>query len=51
MGEELPELPGGKKHPPGVTKDMLKPLVFGNHQTHFKVFNALVCVGELRMID
>ncbi len=34
------------KQPPGITEDMYKPLIFGNHQFHFKVFNFLVCLGK-----
>lgn len=34
------------KQPPGITEDMYKPLLFGNHQFQFKVFNVLVCLGK-----
>lgn len=40
-------LGGGGKSPQGVTKDMLKPLLFGNHQFHFKLFSAVVCLGKI----
>ena len=34
-----------RKQPPGFNKDMLKPLIFGNYQPHFKFFTAVVCIG------
>lgn len=31
--------------PKGITEDMYRPLIFGNRQTQFKIFNVVVCVG------
>jgi hypothetical protein len=37
---------GGPKIQPKIEKDMLKPLIFANHEKHFKIFSYLVSFGE-----
>lgn len=39
----------GLKEPLGHSKELLKPIVFGNYQPHFKFFNALVTVGKAHL--
>jgi hypothetical protein len=36
---------GGPKIQPKIEKDMLKPLIFANHEKHFKIFSYLVSFG------
>ena len=46
--ERIGGLVSRMKQPPGITEDMYRPLLFPNHQVHFKIFNVLVCLGEGR---
>lgn len=43
---EDPKIPSGKIEVKSrVMKEMLKPIVFGNHQKQFKIFTFVVCSG------
>lgn len=44
--ERMGSVVSGKK-PKGITSDMFKPYLFGNHQSVFKLFNVLVGVGTV----
>jgi len=35
----------GEGKPPNVKPDLLKPLIFPNHQRSFKIFNFVVAAG------
>ena len=43
-----PESRGGRVElrPGPISEELMKPLVFGNHQRHFKVFTAVVSAGQ-----
>ena len=43
--ERMGGIVSGKK-PKGITSDMFKPYLFGNHQPLFKLFNVVVGVGK-----
>ncbi len=40
-------LGGGSGHLPMDKEALLKPIVFPNHQRHFKIFTAVVSAGRL----
>ena len=39
---------GGGKVPLNENPELLKPLIFGNHQRGFKIFNYIVAAGEIQ---
>ena len=46
-----PEQFGGKAEVKDrVMREMMKPIIFGNHQKKFKVFTFAVCTGKLYVL-